>query len=149
MNVTAVTTSLEARTEAQLRLVGDAAVEEAGRAILEVLGPALRDAAFELARQAADEVAAQLPDRSVDVVLDGDDPVLRVGESAVGTPSVEASDLDARITLRLPSALKDLIEGAATDGGDSVNAYIVKSLNTEVTGNKKPTPSRVRGSYEL
>lgn len=148
MNVTAITTSLEARAEAQLRLVGDAAVEDAGRAILEVLEPALRDAAFDLARQAADEVRAQLPDRSVEVVLDGDDPIIRIG-AAEAAPTVEASDLDARITLRLPSALKDLIEGAATDDGDSVNAYIVKSLNTDVKATKKSGSNRVRGSYEL
>lgn len=148
MNVTAITTSLEARAEAQLRLIGDPAVEDAGRAILEILEPALRDAAFDLARQAADEVRAQLPDRSVEVVLDGDDPVIRIGATEAAT-TVEASDLDARITLRLPSALKDLIEGAATDDGDSVNAYIVKSLNTDVSTTKKSKSNRVRGSYEL
>ena len=147
MNVTAVTTTLEARAEAQLSLIGDPAIEDAGRAILEVLGPALRDAAFDLARQAAEEVDAQLPDRSVEVVLDGDDPVIRIGEADQG-PTVEASDLDARITLRLPKALKDLIEGAADLEGDSVNTYIVKSLNSDVATPKK-TSGRVRGSYEL
>ena len=147
MNITAVTTTLEARAEAQLALVDDPAAEQAGRAILEVLAPALRDAAFDLARQAADEVRAQLPERDVEVVLDGDDPVIRIG-SAPEAPTVESSDLDARITLRLPSALKDLIEGAADLDGDSVNTYIVKSLNSEVTTTKKPS-SRVRGSYEL
>ena len=35
MNVTAVTTTLEARAEAQLSLIGDPAIEDAGRAILE------------------------------------------------------------------------------------------------------------------
>ena len=39
MNVTAVTTTLEARAEAQLSLIGDPAIEDAGRAILEVLKP--------------------------------------------------------------------------------------------------------------
>ena len=84
MNVTAVTTTLEARAEAQLSLIGDPAIEDAGRAILEVLAPALRDAAFDLARQAAEEVDAQLPDRSVAVVLDGDDPVIRIGSADQG-----------------------------------------------------------------
>ena len=55
--------------------------------------------------------------------------------------------LDARITLRLPTALKELIEGAASSEGDSVNSWIVKSLNTNAAGTTGP--SRVRGTYEL
>ncbi|MEX1280582.1 MAG: hypothetical protein AB1Z55_07645 [Acidimicrobiia bacterium] len=145
MNLEPVITTIETHLDAQLRLVGDPAVAEAGRLVGEALRPALREAALALARQATDEVAAQLPGRSVDVVLDGDDPTIRIGDAA-GTGPVDA-DLDARITLRLPTALKELIEGAASSEGDSVNAWIVKSLNTNATGTTGP--SRVRGTYEL
>jgi hypothetical protein len=147
MNLDAVTTTLEARTEAQLRLSGDPAVEAAGAAILEALRPALNEAALAIARQAAEEVAAQLPDRSVDVVIEGDDPMVRIGKPS-GEPIVEADELDARITLRLPRALKDLIESVADVEGDSVNSYIVKSLNTNAAA-ARPSSSRVRGSYDL
>lgn len=148
MNLDAITTTLEARTEAQLRLSGDPAVEAAGSAILEALRPALHEAALAIARQAAEEVAAQLPDRPVDVVLDGDDPMLRIGQPA-GEPVVDADELDARITLRLPKALKDVIESVADVEGDSVNAYIVKSLNTNAAAARRSTSERVRGSYDL
>ena len=142
----AVLASLEARVESQLRLAGDPAVEEAGRAVLEALGPALREAAFSIVRQAVEEVDAQLPDRSVEVLLDGDDPVIRIGVAS-GSPIVDAADLDARVTLRLPQALKDLIEGAADTEGDSINAYIVKSLNRAASSSKVGT--RLSGSYDL
>lgn len=148
MNLDAITATLEARTEAQLRLSADPAVEAAGSAILEALRPALNEAALALARQAAEEVAAQLPDRSVDVILEGDDPMLRIGPTT-DEPVVSSEDLDARITLRLPRALKDIIESVADVEGDSVNSYIVKSLNTNAAAARKSTSSRVRGSYDL
>lgn len=148
MNVDAVITALEAQVEAQLRLSGDEAVEAAGRAILDALRPALREAAVAIARQAVDEVAGQLPGRSVDIVLEGEDPTIRIGE-ATDTPPVDAADMDARITLRLPKGLKDLIEGAADLEGDSVNSFIVKSLNAEAATKQRRTASRVSGSYDL
>ena len=52
---------------------------------------------------------------------------LLVREDA-GRPQTVAEDLSARITLRLPESLKDNIEAAATASGDSVNAYVVKTL---------------------
>lgn len=145
MNLEPVITTIETHLDAQLRLATDPTVAEAGRLVTEALRPALAEAALALARQATDEVAAQLPGRSVDVVLDGDDPTIRIGDATDGGP-VDA-DLDARITLRLPAALKELIEGAASSEGDSVNAWIVKSLSTNAAGG--PGPSRVRGVYEL
>ncbi|NND01413.1 MAG: toxin-antitoxin system HicB family antitoxin, partial [Acidimicrobiia bacterium] len=36
----------------------------------------------------------------------------------------------ARITLRLPDSLKDDLESAAGDSGDSVNAYVIKALSS-------------------
>lgn len=147
MNLDAITTTIEARLEAQLRLSADPAVEAAGVAVLEAMGPAIREAALAIAHQAAEEVGAQLPDRTVDVVLEDGDPSLRIGPGA-GRPVVDVDDLDARITLRLPKALKELIEGVADIEGDSVNSFIVKSLNNEASA-KTRTSSRIQGSYDL
>ncbi len=37
-------------------------------------------------------------------------------------------EFGARITLRLPDSIKDIVERAASDSGDSVNAWVVKTL---------------------
>ena len=97
---------------------------------------------MQLARQAADEVGAQLPDHEVEVVLDGDDPSLRVTRTETPAEEVDPSDLDARITLRLPTNLKQTIEEAADLGGDSVNTYVVKTL----FGSAKSKPDRTSGN---
>jgi len=107
----------------------DPAVDVAVNQLVEALGPALQVAAMEIAQQAAAEVSAQLPDQSVDVVLSDGDPVLRVGEAPrAAEPRSAGEDLDARITLRLPPSLKQLIEDAAQNAGDSVNTWVVDAL---------------------
>ena len=108
----------------------DPVVETAAAQLVEALGPALRLAAIQLAEQAAAEVDAQLSDQRVDVLLTDGDPTLRVGERTGDDhrpPSAE--DLDARITLRLPPSLKQLIEDAAQTTGDSVNGWVMDALH--------------------
>ncbi len=105
---------------------------------------------MQLARQAADEVGAQLPDHEVEVVLDGDDPALRVSRTDAEAPEVDPSDLDARITLRLPSNLKQIIEEAADLGGDSVNAYVVKTLSGSAKSKfDRKSGNTIKGRYDL
>ncbi len=148
MNLDAITTSVEAALEAQLRFASDPAVAEAGQALVTALGPALREAGLQFARQAAEEIGAQLPGHDVEVVFDGDDPALRVSGSEGAVPEVDPSDLDARITLRLPSNLKQLIEEAADTGGDSVNAYVVKTLSGSAKSARK-SGNTIKGRYDL
>jgi hypothetical protein len=75
---------------------------------------------------------------AVDVVLEGGDPVLRVGDAApTGERRHPSEDLDARITLRLTPTLKQLIEDAAQNAGDSVNSWVVDTLGKR---------ARLRGS---
>lgn len=115
----------------------DPAVESAVNQLTEALGAALRIASMEIAEQAAAEVRAQLPDHTVDVILSDGDPSLRITEGpavAQRRPAVE--DLDARITLRLPPSLKQLIEDSAQHTGESVNAWVVEALA------KRARPSR-------
>ena len=107
--------------------------------VLDALGPALRVAAIELAEQAAGEVRAQLPEHMVDVVLADGDPTLRISEGAT-TPAEKPplEDLDARITLRLPPSLKELIERAADSTGESINAWVVEALGKRARTSRKP-----------
>jgi hypothetical protein len=124
---------LESAIEAQLALVADSSVEAGGRALLGALRPALKEAAMELATQAVDEVKAQLPAYRVELVLADGEPSIRITAEESGPASVEG-DFDARITLRLPPAIKDIVERAATESGDSVNAWVVKTLAGKVHG---------------
>jgi hypothetical protein len=133
MQTSAALHNLESAIEAQLALVADSSVEAGGRALLGALRPALKEAAMELATQAVDEVKAQLPAYRVELVLADGEPSIRITAEESGPASVEG-DFDARITLRLPPAIKDIVERAATESGDSVNAWVVKTLAGKVHG---------------
>lgn len=125
-----IITSLQAALTDHAGLTAaDPAMEAAVAQLVGALGPALRLAALEIAEQAAGEVRAQLPEHSVDVVLSDGDPALRIHDApSSGSARPNAEDLGARITLRLPPSLKELIEDAAQNTGDSVNAWVVDAL---------------------
>ena len=80
----------------------------------------------------AAEIGAQLAGYSVAVVLEDGEPSLLVREDST-TRSTVPEDLSARITLRLPDSLKDELEAAAGETGDSVNAFVVKALSTRAS----------------
>jgi hypothetical protein len=133
MQTSAALHNLESAIEAQLALVADSSVEAGGRAVLTALRPALKEAAMELANQATEEVRAQLPAFRVELVLADGEPSIRITADEATSTSVEG-DFDARITLRLPPAIKDIVERAATESGDSVNAWVVKTLAGKAHG---------------
>ncbi len=129
MQIRPVINAVEATLVSQATVASsDPAVEAAVNQLVTGLGPALHVAAMEIAEQAAAEVRAQLPDHAVDVVLSDGDPALRIGEAARVAEPRQAEDLDARITLRLTPTLKQLIEDAAQNSGDSINAWVVDAL---------------------
>ena len=108
----------------------DSSVETAAGLVMAALRPALNQAAFALAEQAALEVSAQLPGHDVEVVLSDGEPVLKVSDES-GRPASTSSDedLSARITLRLPPSVKNLVEEAAGGSGASVNTWVVDALS--------------------
>ncbi|MBT8213034.1 MAG: DUF1778 domain-containing protein [Acidimicrobiia bacterium] len=151
MDVTGAITRLEATVTGQLQLAGeDPAVEAAGEALLAALGPALRQAAMSLAEQAAAEVASQLPEATIKVVLEDGDPTLDVQTIETEAPAYNAKDLHARLTLRLSDELKGLVEDAATETGDSVNAYVIRALSSVAArpSGKQSAGSRLKGTIE-
>lgn len=133
MQTSAALHNLECAVDAQLALVGDPGVEAAGRAVLAALRPALREAAMELATQAVEEVRAQLPGYRVELVINDSEPGIRIAPDEASGPQVEG-EFDARITLRLPDAIKDIVERAASESGDSVNTWVVKTLAGKAHG---------------
>lgn len=148
MDVESVVQQFRHTVEGQLAIAGDdPALAAAAEAVLIALEPALRQAASALAEQAAAEVAAQLPDNTVDVVLSDGEPTLvvrRTGDSV----TINTEDLDARMTVRLPENLKDDLESAASELGDSVNMFVVKALAGSAEALKRSSRSTFEGTIE-
>ena len=149
MNTTGLFAHLESAVTNQVMLAGnDPTVESAARAILSVLEPALKNAALDLAQQAAEEVEAQLGDQRVEVVVSDGEPSLRVG-TADHEPAVASEGYEARLTLRLPARIKELVEEAAGSTGDSVNGWVVKALSSKARTSSRIPGRRVTGTVEL
>lgn len=95
---------------------------------------------LEALSDAAAEITSRLGDASVDVRLRGREAqfVVTRGEPAaaqgVAPPAAGPAEGDlARITLRLPEALKEAVERAAAAEGISVNAWLVRAIGAMVS----------------
>ncbi len=119
-----------------------AAAEAAGPEAREVterlsfaLDPAARLALMEAVSQAAAEITAEMPAGGVDVRLDGRELAFVVhsapapaAEQATSPPPAEEPEDDgnvARITLRIPEAVKARAEELAARSGHSLNTWLV------------------------
>jgi predicted HicB family RNase H-like nuclease len=148
VDTTMALTRLQAVLEQQLALAGgDQAVEAAGLALLGAAQPALRTLALDLAEQAAAEVRAQLPGYSVDVVLEQGEPALRLRSAEAPRRGAEDEAADARITLRLSPRLKEIVEEAAAERGESLNTWLVRTL-TAHGGHQHSRGRRMEGTIE-
>ena len=80
--------------------------------------------------QAALEVSEQLPTGHVDVRLAGRDVQLTyvAEEPIVETPIADDESGTARLTLRMPEALKARVEQQAAGEGISTNAWLVRAI---------------------
>ncbi len=146
MDIDSVVTEFQMIVHAQLALAGDdPSIEAAGEAILGSLEPALKQASSILAEQAAAEVGSQLPDHAVDVVLASGQPTLVV-RSTRDAITVNTDNCAARITVRLPDDLKDDLEAAAADLGDSVNTFVVRALAGKAKESRRDTRSVFEGT---
>ena len=72
---------------------------------------------------------AQLTEHTVVVVLNGPDVELRVDDRPRPAAPTDGEELDARITLRLPPSLKQMVERVASGDGESVNSWVVDALS--------------------
>lgn len=127
-------TRLEAAIEAQLRIALPE-IADAGASLLAAMRPAVREAMMEAVSMAVDEIGSQLPDRAIDLRLVDGDPELVVRDEGPppppSPPPPGSGDDEARITLRLPGYLKDLIADEAAGSGDSVNSFLVDLISTK------------------
>ena len=121
--------------EALRREVDAAAASDdaATAAVVQRLAASLEAAAhlwlLDAANQAAGQLNEQLPDGHVEVRLEGRDPALVYVPSPDPAPSPSGDEAyDARITLRLPEALKERVERWASEAGVSVNTWLVRAI---------------------
>lgn len=85
--------------------------------------------------EAASELAEQLPAGHVEVRVAGRDArLVYVGapEAPEPAPSAEDEGGTARLTVRMPDALKGAMEAAADSEGLSVNAWLVRAVKREL-----------------
>ncbi|MBA3717866.1 MAG: toxin-antitoxin system HicB family antitoxin [Actinobacteria bacterium] len=135
--------ALRADLNAVAELGDEATAEAAGRLTLTLqasVGLRLLDALSE----AALELNEKLPSGHVEVRLTGQDPQLIFVSDEPEAPAAGGDEaFTARITLRLPEALKTSVEEAAAREGVSVNTWIVRALSR--SGSAAPvTQSRNR-----
>ena len=134
--------------------LGDDRTREVAAALTVAAVPAVRLALFAAISDVADEITAALLDHpgapTVAARLDGDEVALDVRfaavEAAQPDPSTEG-EATARISLRLPDALKGEIDAAAERDGVSVNTWLVRAAATAARRGAPdtPEPSRSRG----
>ena len=141
--------ALQADLRELAQLGGDELVQAAHR-----LEGAVKQSAtlrlIDVLTQVALEVSSQLPNGHVDVRLAGQDPELVfVEDEEEEAPAQQGGDdgLNARITLRVPEALKVAVERAAEAEGVSVNTWLVRALQRAVTGGGRAvrTGKRISG----
>ncbi|MGA7098064.1 MAG: hypothetical protein WB245_10925 [Acidimicrobiia bacterium] len=127
---------METAVESQLRL-GDPVLSGLATDLLEVMRPAIKQVLMDVVEMAVQEIGGQLPSQRIDIRLIDGDPELMVtaDDSKIPPPPPpppgEDVDAEARITLRLPGYLKDLLADAAEGAGDSLNSFVVDTLRSK------------------
>jgi hypothetical protein len=125
--------ALKADLSAVAELGDEQTAEAASRLVISLqasIGLRLLDALSE----AALELTDKLPSGHVEVRLAGQDPELVYVSEEPEAPVTAADEgHTARISLRLPEALKAALETAAAREGISVNSWIVRALSRSTT----------------
>jgi len=148
MDTSIAMTRLQAAVEQQVLVSGgDSETEAMASALLATLEPVIHRIALEFAEQAAAEVSAQLSSHDIDVVLSEGEPSLQV-RSLSESADIGSESLDARITLRLPPTLKDQVEVAADEVGESVNSWLVRALGLQASERGQRGSRRITGKIE-
>lgn len=97
--------------------------------MIRAVEPAVRLLVMEAISAAATEVTAGLAGARVEVRLRGRDLELAVVGAEPEAIAANSEDSGARLTLRLPSALKARVESAAAGRSVSVNTWLVRAIS--------------------
>lgn len=154
MHLSHAATNLETAVETQLRIAGPE-VAEAGAQLMAALRPAITQTMMEVVAMAVAEISSQLDTQTIDIKLVDGDPELVVSDDLSAVPPPPPSpptggddDDEARITVRLPGYLKDLIANEAETAGDSINSYVVDVL-TNKARRRRPGGHHTKTTLEL
>jgi hypothetical protein len=133
---------------ARIAAVGDESTARAAELLAMALESSLSRRLLEVLGEAALELNAQLDDGRVEVRFAGSDPeFVYVRDEAEESPSSPDEALTARITLRLPDALKQRVEDAASREGVSVNTWLVQALGRIASGAPRRSTGRRLTGY--
>ncbi len=120
--------------------LGDETTKAIAHALTAAAEPAVRLAILEAVSAAADEITGALLDApgapAVAVRLDHDElrVEVRLAPAPESAPApADDSDNDARISLRLPEALKSSVDTAARAEGVSVNTWLLRAANSALS----------------
>jgi hypothetical protein len=125
---------------------GGEQARETARLLADTIEPAVRLAVLDALSAMAAEVTAALDGDLVDIRVRGREPEVVVvpaaHEPTESAPAEDASDDGsvARISLRLPEALKTRAEAAAALEGISLNAWLVRAVAAAVRGTSPGSP---------
>ncbi|HZD24083.1 MAG TPA: hypothetical protein VE569_11890 [Acidimicrobiia bacterium] len=151
MQLSHAITNLESAVETQLRVAGDE-IAAAGSQLMAALKPAITQTMMDVVSMAVAEISSQLDSQTIDIKLVEGDPELVVRDDPTTVtpppPPPPGSEDEARITVRLPAYLKDLISAAADETGDSINSYVIDAL-TGKTRRRSSTGSHTRTTLKL
>ncbi len=133
---------------ARIAAVGDESTARAAELLAMALESSLSRRLLEALGEAALELNTQLEGGRVEVRFAGSDPefVFVREEAEEPQPSPDEA-LTARITLRLPDALKQRVEEAAAREGLSVNTWIVQALGRIASGTPRRSSGRRLSGY--
>jgi HicB family len=117
---------------------GGEQAQHTARLLADTMEPAVRLAVLDALSAMAAEVTAALDGDVVEIRVRGRDPEVvvtsAVPEPSPATPAPEETDdaATARISLRLPDALKSRAEVAANAAGTSLNSWLVRAVAAAV-----------------
>ena len=134
---------------------GGEQAQHTARLLADTMEPAVRLAVLDALSAMAAEVTAALDGDVVEIRVRGRDPEVvvtpAVPEASPAAP-VASDEVDdgatARISLRLPDALKTRAEGAAAAAGTSLNTWLVRAVATAVDA-AAPGRSPGRGPHRF
>jgi hypothetical protein len=150
MDITRHVRAIQSDLEAAAAL-GDEASAAAGERLAAAVESSLQLRFFDVLTEATLALNAQLSSGHIEVRLAGRDPELVLVDDRAGESEplpAPGDDLSARITLRLPEALKSQIEVLASSEGVSANSWIVRALSRALGsqwGRTRSSGNRLQG----
>jgi hypothetical protein len=126
--------------------LGDESLQDAAGRLSRPIASAVRTHVLEALTQAAMELSSQLSGSRIEVRLAGTDAELIVVPDEPEWQGGGDDDNTARISLRLPEALKTRAETAAAAEGVSTNTWLVRTIAARLDNPGRPRPgNRLRG----